>query len=301
MTLEEQIELFTQKLVTKNNLPSWFHRTIKDLISKNVTIEEWNTFTQYISNNTSDIKSIEEFVLLLADYIEGYTTKDYVDGQDASTLQSAKDYADNKFETKVDAFSGNYNDLTNKPTIPVVPTNVSAFNNDAGYLTNVNWNQVSGKPTFATVATTGSYNDLTNKPTIPHLYQHNIVGMTTDTEDFVLFSFINTTSTPMTYGEVREWLYNNGFTGEGTNELRYLPATGRCSADSFEFDYTPPDQATTSDYCESVIVGVRATSEDDNEIKVLVSLLKEAHNTDSYEEDYMGIANSFTDTVVTLC
>lgn len=32
-------------------------------------------------------------------------------------------------------FSGNYNDLTNKPEIPVVPTNISAFNNDAGYAT----------------------------------------------------------------------------------------------------------------------------------------------------------------------
>jgi hypothetical protein len=32
-------------------------------------------------------------------------------------------------------FSGDYDDLTNKPTIPVVPTNVSAFTNDAGYLT----------------------------------------------------------------------------------------------------------------------------------------------------------------------
>lgn len=32
-------------------------------------------------------------------------------------------------------FSGNYNDLANKPTIPTVPTNVSAFTNDAGYLT----------------------------------------------------------------------------------------------------------------------------------------------------------------------
>ena len=32
-------------------------------------------------------------------------------------------------------FSGDYNDLTNKPTIPTVPTNVSAFNNDAGYQT----------------------------------------------------------------------------------------------------------------------------------------------------------------------
>jgi len=33
-------------------------------------------------------------------------------------------------------FSGSYNDLTDKPTIPTVPTNVSAFTNDAGYTTN---------------------------------------------------------------------------------------------------------------------------------------------------------------------
>ena len=33
------------------------------------------------------------------------------------------------------ATSGSYNDLSNKPTIPTVPTNVSAFTNDAGYLT----------------------------------------------------------------------------------------------------------------------------------------------------------------------
>lgn len=33
------------------------------------------------------------------------------------------------------ATSGSYNDLSNKPTIPVVPTKVSAFINDAGYLT----------------------------------------------------------------------------------------------------------------------------------------------------------------------
>lgn len=33
------------------------------------------------------------------------------------------------------ATSGSYNDLKDKPTIPTVPTNVSAFNNDAGYIT----------------------------------------------------------------------------------------------------------------------------------------------------------------------
>ena len=33
------------------------------------------------------------------------------------------------------ATSGSYNDLSNKPTIPTVPSNVSAFTNDAGYIT----------------------------------------------------------------------------------------------------------------------------------------------------------------------
>ncbi len=33
------------------------------------------------------------------------------------------------------SFSGNYNDLTNTPDIPQIPENVSAFNNDAGYIT----------------------------------------------------------------------------------------------------------------------------------------------------------------------
>lgn len=39
----------------------------------------------------------------------------------------------------------------------------------AGSATSVPWSGVTGKPTFAIVATSGSYNDLTNKPTIPSL------------------------------------------------------------------------------------------------------------------------------------
>ena len=82
------------------------------------------------------------------------------------------------------ATSGSYNDLSNKPTIPTVPTNVSAFTNDAGYGTYTKPNggipasdlaetyltahqDISGKANsadLATVATTGSYNDLSNKP-----------------------------------------------------------------------------------------------------------------------------------------
>jgi len=58
------------------------------------------------------------------------------------------------------ATTGSYTDLINKPV------NVSAFTNDAGYITSaaLTWSNVTGKPTFATVATTGSYTDLINKP-----------------------------------------------------------------------------------------------------------------------------------------
>ena len=73
------------------------------------------------------------------------------------------------------SFSGDYNDLTNTPTIPTVPAYVSAFSNDAGYLTNYtetdpvfnawdkDYDDLTNKPTLFS----GDYNDLTNQPTIP--------------------------------------------------------------------------------------------------------------------------------------
>ena len=59
--------------------------------------------------------------------------------------------------------------IQNKPTIPVVPTNVSSFNNDAGYITKSVNNLDNYTPTssLATVATTGAYSDLSGTPTIP--------------------------------------------------------------------------------------------------------------------------------------
>ena len=67
-----------------------------------------------------------------------------------------------------------------------IPTKVSQFTNDKGYLTSFtesdptvpswakqtnkptySYSEIKDKPTLATVATSGSYNDLSNKPTIP--------------------------------------------------------------------------------------------------------------------------------------
>lgn len=63
------------------------------------------------------------------------------------------------------ALTGNYNNLENKPTIPTVPTNVSAFNNDAGYLTQEAdptvpaWAKEPTKPVY-------DYSEINNTPTI---------------------------------------------------------------------------------------------------------------------------------------
>ena len=106
-------------------------------------------------------------------------------------------------KTKMDglatvASTGAYSDLSGTPTIPTVnnakltiqrngttvksftanassnvtanitvPTKTSDLSNDSGFITGVAWGDVTGKPTFATVATSGSYSDLSNKPTIP--------------------------------------------------------------------------------------------------------------------------------------
>lgn len=61
----------------------------------------------------------------------------------------------NAWNNKSD-FSGDYNDLVNKPTIPTVPTNVSDFTNDASYVTSTAVTQsineaVSGKADSADI------------------------------------------------------------------------------------------------------------------------------------------------------
>lgn len=162
------------------------------------------------------------------------TDADTLDGFDSTYFLNY-----NNLTNKPTLFSGNYNDLTNKPTIPTLTsqlTNDSGFltsytetdpiytasswysttNNSsnwntaygwgnhasAGYLTTVGWNDITGKPTFATVATSGSYNDLTDKPTIPT----NTNQLTNNSGFITLASLAATTGTPSGNGSLA---YNN--------------------------------------------------------------------------------------------
>jgi hypothetical protein len=112
------------------------------------------------------------------------TSGSYFDLDDTPTLSlvaTSGSYTD--LSNKPVSFSGDYNDLTNKPTLfsgsyndltnkPTIPNNTNQLINGAGFITSSSlaWANITGKPTFATVATSGSYTDLTNKPTIPAAY-----------------------------------------------------------------------------------------------------------------------------------
>lgn len=151
---------------------------------------------------TSNTAFTNDAGYLVANDISGKTNQSDFTAHTANTTAHVTQSEKNTWNAKSD-FSGNYNDLTNKPTIPTVPTSNTAFTNDAGYLvaSDISGKQdVSGMTAYTTTATTsalnnvvtahtanttvhvtaqdktnwnaksdfsGSYNDLTDKPTIP--------------------------------------------------------------------------------------------------------------------------------------
>ena len=65
-------------------------------------------------------------------------------------------------DNQLQGFSGNYNDLSNKPTIPAAQVQADYAQSNSSAV-----DYIKNKPNLATVATTGDYGDLLNKPTIP--------------------------------------------------------------------------------------------------------------------------------------
>lgn len=144
------------------------------------------------------------------------------------------DYDDltNKPSLATVATTGNYNDLSNRPTIPAAQVN-SDWDAVAGVSqilnkptipaaqVNSDWDAVSGveeilnKPTLATVATSGNYNDLTNKP---------------DFEDFT--SNVNFDNTPgsrtlfMRYGKVISLSFQSNAASHTANENLFTLPSG---------------------------------------------------------------------------
>lgn len=73
MTYEEFTQEYAQFLkdeAAKSNPPSWFVYNLKSLLSKQITIEDWNQMQKYLRNNASDIETINEFLESVAKAIK---------------------------------------------------------------------------------------------------------------------------------------------------------------------------------------------------------------------------------------
>ena len=140
-------------VVTPNNGKLTIKRNntiIGDFTADQATDEDINIV---VPENTSDLNNDSDFITSsdLPDM------NNYYDKTETDTLLGAK--ADTSSLATV-ATTGNYNDLSNKPSIPAAQVN-SDWNANSGVA------QILNKPSLATVATSGSYDDLSNKPTIP--------------------------------------------------------------------------------------------------------------------------------------
>ena len=131
-------------------------------------------------------------------------------------------------------FSGSYNDLTDKPTIP---SKTSDLTNDSGFVVG---------STLATVATSGDYDDLSNKPTIP-----SKTSDLTNDSGFVVGSNLAKVATSGSYNDLSNTPTIPTKTSDLTNDSGFLTShqsiktinnqsmvgTGNITVSTFSGDY----------------------------------------------------------------
>jgi hypothetical protein len=106
-----------------------------------------------------------------------------------------------------------WNDVTDKPTFATVATSGA-------------YGDLSGTPTLAAVATSGDYLDLSNQPSIPSLGNITFVSTTIDSSDSsgIVFTPAVTFNSDITVEN--ELIVNNGATVSGTLNVAALNVTG---------------------------------------------------------------------------
>lgn len=158
------------EVVSEHNADPDAHPHIQDVVdeladrvnavldSDDETLDELSEIVAYIKSNKSLIDAITTSKVSVSDIVNNLTTsatnkplsaaqgvalKKLIDGITVPTkLSDLSGDATHRVVTDAEkaewnaksTFSGAYADLTGKPTIPTVPTKVSAFDNDAGYL-----------------------------------------------------------------------------------------------------------------------------------------------------------------------
>lgn len=145
-----------------------------DVLTYNDVTEKWeNMPAQGGGGGTTDYDLLDNKPSINSVTLTGNQTT-----SDLGLFSGDYDDLTNKPTLATVATTGNYNDLSNRPTIPAAQVNAD-------------WDAVSGveeilnKPTLATVATSGDYDDLLNKPTIPTVKSDTLSNCTTDSAGMV--------------------------------------------------------------------------------------------------------------------
>ncbi len=217
---------------------------------------------------------------VIADAIADHLAHHSVGGEDnvQADWEETDPTSDAYIQHKPTLFDGDYNSLSNKPTIPTVPSNVSEFNNDAEYVTttqlnaanyitaadvpaqvNADWNatggaaQILNKPTLATVATSGSYNDLSDKPTIPTV-PANVSEFNNDA-NYVTTTQLNAANY-ITAADISEQVNADWDATSGAAQILNKPTIPTVPTDVSEFNndaqYVNNSTCDTIDFCSLV-------------------------------------------------
>ena len=176
---------------------------------------DWGNIMGSMSNQT-DLTTALNAKANTADLATVATSGDYDDLTDKPTIGNAT-LTIQKNGTTVKTFTANAS--TNVTANITVPTKTSDITNDSNFV-------ASGD--LATVATSGSYNDLTNKPTIPEIKKR--IGASTTTNITPLYvAGDGTTTTPMalkTHGDTRNGSFAYININEPTNAITEAYAGG---------------------------------------------------------------------------
>jgi hypothetical protein len=174
------------------------------------TVPSWAKAEEKPTYTATEVGALPEDTELFSGSYNDLTDKPTIpdslsDLSDDSTHRLVTDAEKTAWNGKSD-FSGSYNDLTdkptipaaqvnadwnatsgvakilNKPTIPVVPSNVSAFTNDVGYITTEtdptvpSWAKQSSKPSYAVGEISGAQETLVSGTNIKTINGNSVLG-----------------------------------------------------------------------------------------------------------------------------
>ena len=220
----------TITLTTEQSIPSNVNKytmsVYRNGIYLNNTIDYgFNSSTRVLTFNKPF--GVDEVVTVVFNYFSTDSQTTFDLDIDQFEAGSNITFTDNPVTNKIiisstDSFSNwdkDYDDLINKPTIPVIPANISAFTNDSGYITGVAWDDVTNKPSTFTPATHNHDAEYAPIDIIPSQTNNSGKYLTTDGTDL---SWATVDALPSQANNSGKFLTTNG-TAASWADVELLP------------------------------------------------------------------------------